>query len=152
MPPKRGPILSCGILRADAIMEGMGTKGPKPNPEGAYAQAFAYRVPMEKHARMRQLMGRLATVSVGYGGLGMKLYVWSENGFFQRFAGLHRLLGVTASEELWLEIEPYPNEREARKVLRALGNDANAKLLWEDLQRITGPGKSISMGEFERLI
>jgi hypothetical protein len=47
----------------------------------------------------------------------MALYVWGETTIFQGFAGLHRLLGATPTDELWFEVDSYKNELELKKVL-----------------------------------
>jgi len=119
--------------------------------EGKYAHVFAYRAPKQRHIRMRDVLTNLGKIYKRHGSLGIRLYVWGETGIFQGFAGLHRLLGVTPDEELWLEVVSYEDASKLKEVVKRAGADSEAKALWDELQRMVGAGRSIAMGEFEML-
>ena len=117
-----------------------------------YSAIFAYRVPLGDHVKMLRIMRGLSKVYTKHGCLGVQLYLWRATEIYESLAGLHKLLGATSSDELWLEIDSYPSEESVGTVVRAVGEDPEAKLLWNKLQRITGPGRSVSMGDFPKLL
>ena len=112
---------------------------------------FAYCVPRRKHGEMLEVMTELAGIYGRHGGLGMRLYVWGKTTVFQGFAGLHDKLGAGPDDELWLEVDSYRDAPGLTRVVESVGRDSEARTLWERLTRLVGPGKSIAMGEFERL-
>ena len=120
--------------------------------QGQYVHVFAYCVPRKDHKQMLKVMTNLSSIYASHGCQKTDLYVWGETSIFQGFAGLHQKLGATPNDELWLEVDSYSSERDLRKVVESVGKDRKARPLWGELTEMVGPGRSIAMGEFERMV
>jgi hypothetical protein len=119
--------------------------------EGAYAHIFAYCLPKKNHAQMLDTETKLGTIYKRHGSLSMNLYVWDQTTIFQGFAGLDKQLGATPNDELWLEIDSYKNGSNLNRVMEKVREDPQPRPLWEKLSQLVGSGRSIAMGEFNRV-
>ena len=119
--------------------------------DGAYAHIFAYCVPRENHNEMLNLETQLGIIYKRHGSLSMKLYVWNQTSILQGFAGLNKQLGANPDDELWLEIDSYRNESDLNKTMQKVRGSKEPRPLWEKLSQIVGPGRSIAMGEFDKV-
>jgi hypothetical protein len=108
-------------------------------------------VPKGKHLQMLDVITKLGAIYKRHGSLGMELYVWGETTIFQGFAGLQEKLGATPDDELWIEIDSYKDSSHLARVVQAVGGSKEPAQLWQKLSTLVGPGRSIAMGEFQRL-
>jgi hypothetical protein len=69
---------------------------------------------------------------------------------FEGFEGFDKALGTSSGEEVWVEVDSYPNEDEFHKAVARIGEDQNASPLWRELAEATA-GRRAVMGEFRLL-
>jgi Protein of unknown function (DUF1428) len=120
--------------------------------EGKFAHIFVYCVPKKNHGEMLDVTTKLSKTYQRHGSLGIKLYVWGESTLFQGFTGIQKQLGANPDDEVWIEVDSYKDASHLKKVVESVGADKEAYPLWEKLMHLVGPGRSIAMGEFERVI
>ena len=116
-----------------------------------FAQIFAYSIRKKDHEKMLSVMRRLGRIHKNHGSLEMRLYVWGEEAFLHGFDEIGKLLGVSSNDDLWLEINCYEDSSQQKKALSLMKRDRKALIAWEELQKLTGPGRTMYVGEFDRL-
>jgi hypothetical protein len=118
---------------------------------GTYAHIFAYRIKKNKHADLLRVQGGLAKVYLKHGTLSATTFQLGKTNVFEGFDGFEKALGVAPDEEVWVEVDMYPNKAEFNRIVAELGEDKDAGPLWGELAQITG-SRPVLMGEFQRLI
>jgi hypothetical protein len=108
---------------------------------------FAYRIPKEKHDTLLNIVERLARIYKKHGMLWSRIYQLGHTQVFEGFDGFEKALDTSSGEEVWVEVDSYPNPDEFHKIVALIGEDQDAGPLWEELAKVTA-GRSIIMGEF----
>jgi len=117
---------------------------------GACAHLFAYRIPKGKHDALLSILERLARIYKKHGMLGSRIYQLGQTQVFEGFEGFDKALGTSSGEEVWVEVDSYPNEDEFHKAVARIGEDQDAGPLWGELAEAT-TGRKVVMGEFRLL-
>lgn len=115
--------------------------------QGTYAHMFAYRIPEGKHDTLLNILERLACIYKKHGMLWSRIYQLGQTQVFEGFEGFDNALDTSSREEVWVEVDSYPNADEFRKIVALIGEDKDAGPLWGELAEITA-GRKIIMGEF----
>jgi uncharacterized protein YbaA (DUF1428 family) len=118
--------------------------------DGMYAHIFVYRIPKRNHDSLLNVQVRLARIYKKHGTLRSRIYQLGESYVFQGFEGFDMALSATPEEEVWVEVDSYPNAAEFKRIVAEIGEDEEAEPLWGELARITA-GRPIIMGEFAKL-
>jgi len=118
--------------------------------QGTYAHVFAYRIPKGKHDRLLRILERLTGIYEKHGMLGSRIFQLGQTQVFEGFEGFDRALDTTSGEEVWVEVDSYPNADEFHRIVALIGEDQDAGPLWGELAEVTA-GRKVIMGEFQLL-
>ncbi len=119
--------------------------------EGVYAHIFVHRVSKKKRDTLLGVLEKLDALYKKHGMLGSQLYQLGPTNVFEGFEGFEKQLATSVDEEVWVEVDTYPNAAEFQKILVKIGEDENAGPLWGELAQAAS-GHPIIMGEFSRLV
>jgi Protein of unknown function (DUF1428) len=123
-----------------------------PTENGVHTQIFLYRIPKKEHAHFKDVEAKLAKIYVKHGMLGSRTYQLGKTSTegYTGFQAFDQALGISPSEEIWIETDFYPSKSEFDKIVPSIGQDQAAGPLWAELAQITG-GRTVMMGEFAQL-
>ena len=124
----------------------MSTRKSEEN-RGTYAHIFAYRIPKGKHNTLLNILERLTRIYKKHGMLESRIYQLGQTQVFEGFEGFDMALDTSSGEEVWVEVDSYPNANDFRKIVAQIGEDQDAGPLWGELAEVTAE-RRIIMGEF----
>ncbi len=116
-----------------------------------YSQLFMYRIPKANHDRFGAVESELAALFRKHGVLGSDFYVLEGARIFGGFRDLRGVLGTTADEEVWVEIDHYRDAADAEAVIAEIGKDASAGPLFAQVLELAVPGMSWPQGNAHRV-
>lgn len=108
---------------------------------------FAYRIPKGKHDTLLSILEKLERIYKKHGMHGSRIYQLGQTQVFEGFEGFDKALDTCSGEEVWVEVDSYPNPEEFHRIVALIGEDQDAGPLWGELAELTAERKVI-MGEF----
>jgi hypothetical protein len=95
---------------------------------GSYAQLFVYRIPKKNYDAMLLLQKQLADIYRKHSTLLSEFFQLNSAETFQGFTSIATSVPIVQDEELWVELDHYKDYGHCDKVVKAVGQDANAGL------------------------
>lgn len=100
---------------------------------------------------MLLLQKQLAGIYRKHGTLFSEFFQLNSAETFQGFTSIAKTVPIVQDEELWVELDHYKDHEHRDKVVKVVGQDANAGPLFAQLMGLISQEYSIIMGDFERI-
>ncbi len=118
---------------------------------GDFSQIFLYRVPKANHDAFGAVERDLTAIFKKHGVLGSDVFVLEEARVFQGFRDLRDVLGSTADEDVWVEVDHYRDAANSVRVIAEIGQDPGAGPLFGRVFQLSAQGFLCPQGNADRI-
>ncbi len=117
----------------------------------SYAQLFVFRVPKKNGEAMQKLEQQLVSNWKRHGIVDSEFFQLTPHETVRGFTNLAETVSAGQDEEVWVEVQRYPDREHRDQVFAAIRQDVPMLELFGQWYGLVTPGVNSVMGDFNKL-